>query len=177
MAHDRIVIGLDRSVSGHHTLTWAAREAARRHATLLVVAAWPAVDRISARDNGELVHHRVRLNQMQRDAVAAATAGLACAPQVVRRRSATSDRVRPPGGAMGSRVVAVMLPIIAGSRRASQGRRASARTALAHEGTPGYGCAARTAEVSTTCSAGIRGVCGGPATAGSARPNRSTRYG
>ncbi|RQX02284.1 hypothetical protein DLJ59_15830 [Micromonospora inaquosa] len=79
-----MVIGLDRSASAHHALTWAAREAARRHATLLVVTAWPAVDRIGARDNGELVHHRVRLHRMQRDAVAAATAGPANPPQVAR---------------------------------------------------------------------------------------------
>lgn len=84
MAHDRIVVGLDRSASAHYALTWAAREAARRHVTLLVVTAWPAVDRVSARDNGELVDHRVRLHQMQRDAVAAATAGLVCAPLVAR---------------------------------------------------------------------------------------------
>lgn len=84
MAHDRIVVGLDRSAPARRALAWAAREAVRRHASVLVVTAWPAVDRAAMRDGEELFDGRVRLHRMQRDAIAAATAGLVPKPLVVR---------------------------------------------------------------------------------------------
>jgi nucleotide-binding universal stress UspA family protein len=84
MAHHRIVVGLDRSAPARDALAWAVREASRRHASVLVITAWPDADRVGPRENDQLVGARVRLQRMQREAIDAATEGLERRPIVVR---------------------------------------------------------------------------------------------
>jgi nucleotide-binding universal stress UspA family protein len=43
----RVVVGVDGSIASVTALTWAAREAQRRHSQLLVVLAWQPVQRAS----------------------------------------------------------------------------------------------------------------------------------
>lgn len=84
MDQHRIAVGLDRSPAARAALTWAVRAAGPRTATVLVVTAWPDVDRAVARSTGTLPGGRVRLHQLQRDAIAEAVAGLDRPPLVVR---------------------------------------------------------------------------------------------
>ncbi|WJK44090.1 universal stress protein [Solwaraspora sp. WMMA2056] len=80
----RITVGLDRSPAARAALAWAVRRAGRCGATVLVVTAWPDVDRAVARSDGTLPAGQVRLHRMQRDAIATALAGLDTTPLVVR---------------------------------------------------------------------------------------------
>lgn len=80
----RITVGLDRSPAAQAALAWAVRQAGRCGATVLVVTAWPDVDRAVARSDGTLPAGQVRLHRMQRDAIATALAGLDATPLVVR---------------------------------------------------------------------------------------------
>jgi nucleotide-binding universal stress UspA family protein len=84
MTHHRIAVGLDGSTAAHRALAWAADEAQRRGASLLVVTAWPGESRAVARAGGTLPTERRRLQRMQRHAIASATAALAGGPPVLR---------------------------------------------------------------------------------------------
>lgn len=80
-----IVVGVDETASSRRALTWAAREAVRRGATLQVITAWTwdavegaplaAVDPQSMREVAE---------QTQREALEAVLAGLEVQPVVTR---------------------------------------------------------------------------------------------
>lgn len=84
MDQHRIAVGLDRSRAARAALAWAVRTAGRDHATVLVVTAWPDSDRAVARATGALPGGRIRLHQLQRDAIAEALVGVDPAPLVVR---------------------------------------------------------------------------------------------
>jgi hypothetical protein len=84
MTHHRIAVALDESAPALAALAWAVREAACRNATVLVITAWPAAQRRAARDGGTLVAARIRLCDMQRDAILAATVGLDPIPTIAR---------------------------------------------------------------------------------------------
>nr|MDT0660371.1 universal stress protein [Micromonospora sp. DSM 115978] len=81
----RIAVGFDGSPAARAALDWTVREAARLGARVLLVTAWPADDRAAARRSGRLVAARQRLQRDQREAVAAATAGLDPVPMVLRQ--------------------------------------------------------------------------------------------
>lgn len=84
--HSRIIVGLDGSASAQYAMHWAVREAARRHATVLVVTAWPiglghppaSISREAA------IAGRRRIEGMQRAAIVRALDGLADPPAVGR---------------------------------------------------------------------------------------------
>ncbi|MDG4830926.1 universal stress protein [Solwaraspora sp. WMMD1047] len=78
----RIAVGFDGSPAARAALAWALREADRRQSRVLVVTAWPTADRATARRRDDLVTARLRLQRRQRDAVAAAGAGLVPIPPV-----------------------------------------------------------------------------------------------
>lgn len=84
MTRARIAVGLDGSAAARNALAWAVREATRRRAAVLVVTAWPNADRAAARESGTLVAGRLRLSDMQRDAIATATAGIDPPPPIAR---------------------------------------------------------------------------------------------
>jgi hypothetical protein len=84
MTRGRIAVGFDGSRAARAALAWTVREAARRGARVLLVTAWPTADRVAARRRGRLVTARLRLQRLQREAVAVATAGLAEVPEVLR---------------------------------------------------------------------------------------------
>jgi nucleotide-binding universal stress UspA family protein len=76
-ATNRIVVGLDDSAPARHALAWAVREALRRHASVLVVTAWPDGARTARQgDHRRAVVGQLRLAAMQRAAIAAATDAL-----------------------------------------------------------------------------------------------------
>jgi hypothetical protein len=74
---NRIAVGLDHTPAAHCALTWAVREAIARRATLLVITAWTGEARAAARERGDLVAERRRLQGMQRAGFRRAMTGIA----------------------------------------------------------------------------------------------------
>lgn len=84
MVRHRIAVGLDASEPARHALWWAVREAARSDGGVLVVTAWTAAQRATARETEGLYAARLRLQHMQRQRIAEAVAGLDPAPPIAR---------------------------------------------------------------------------------------------
>ncbi|HEX6497469.1 MAG TPA: universal stress protein [Micromonosporaceae bacterium] len=94
MVHGRIVIGFDGSPAARRALAWAVREAVRRPARLLVVTAYPpAAHPEHPAGSSARVDDLLGLVRAQREAIAAAVAGLGTEPPVVGRQVVIADPV------------------------------------------------------------------------------------
>jgi nucleotide-binding universal stress UspA family protein len=94
MTRNRIVVGIDGSVPAQRALEWAAHEASRREATVLVVTAWPVATGRAPEPGPrrELIDGRMRIGRMQQAAITHALAGMA-APPVIGREIILADPV------------------------------------------------------------------------------------
>jgi nucleotide-binding universal stress UspA family protein len=94
VTRNRIVVGIDGSVPAQRALEWAAQEAGRRGATVLVVTAWPVATGPAPAPGRrrELIDGRMRIGHLQQAAIARALTGMA-EPPVVGREIIFADPV------------------------------------------------------------------------------------